>query len=169
MTFPSYGPPQQPEPPKRKNRGKTFALTGAAVLGVVVIASALSGGNDRAPTPATPSASPTRVVEASAPPQAAPTTTIAPTPAPVAAPAGPATTASEGVYQVGTDLAAGRYKTTGPDKSDYVPSCYWERATDDSGELNAIIANDNISGPGSLTLKSGEFIKFSGSCIWTKA
>lgn len=164
MTYPSYGPPQQqPEPPHRKSRGKTFALIGAGVLGVVIVASAVSGGgNDVAPASTTRTTTTAPATNAWVP---APTTTT--TNAPV--PAGPAKSAAEGVYEVGTDLAAGRFKTTGPDPSDMIPSCYWERSRNDSGEFNSIIANDNISGPGSLTLKSGEFVKFSGSCTWTKA
>lgn len=81
---------------------------------------------------------------------------------------GPATTVSDGTYEVGVDLAAGRYKTDGPTESSFAGMCYLERSSDDSGELTSIIANDNIQGPSSLTVKDGEFAKFSGGCTWTR-
>lgn len=64
------------------------------------------------------------------------------------------------------EIPAGRLKTSGPTSSSVVDSCYWERARDDSGEFRSIITNDNISGPGSVTVKKGEFLKLSGSCVW---
>lgn len=93
---------------------------------------------------------------------------LAQAPAVPAVPSGPVTTVSDGTYQVGTDMVAGRYKTTGPDGSSYRRSCYVERSDDDSGELGSIIANDNVEGPSSVTVKAGEFAKFSGPCTWTK-
>ncbi|BBG04107.1 MULTISPECIES: hypothetical protein [Pseudonocardia] len=92
-------------------------------------------------------------------------------PGPVAAApveSGPATTVSDGIYEVGVDMAAGRYKTPGPGTDSFVGMCYLERASDDLGELDSIIANDNIQGPSSLTVNDGEFAKFSGGCTWTK-
>lgn len=86
--------------------------------------------------------------------------------APVAS--GPATSVGDGTYEVGTDLVAGRYKTTGPNVSNIVPSCYWSRSKDDSGETSAIIANDNLRGPASVTIRKGEFFTASGGCKWTK-
>lgn len=85
------------------------------------------------------------------------------------APAGPATTVGNGTYEVGVDLEPGRYKTAGPSQSSIVPMCYWARHKDDSGEFRSIIANDNLQGPGSLTVKAGEFVEFSGDCTWTKS
>lgn len=74
----------------------------------------------------------------------------------------------DGVYLVGTDVAAGSYKTEGPDSSDILDSCYWSRNKDDSGELDSIIANDNITGPGRVTLNTGEIFEASGDCVWVK-
>lgn len=81
-------------------------------------------------------------------------------------PAGPVTSASDGTYEVGVDLEAGRYKTTGP-----VPgarSCYQARLSDDSGDSSSILSNDLTDGPSSVTVADGEFIKFNGGCTWTK-
>lgn len=109
-------------------------------------------------------------VLAAAAPAAAPVAPAAPiapvAPAPVAS--GPVTTVSDGTYQVGTDMTAGRYKTTGPDGSGALDMCYVSRNKDDSGEFDAIIANQIVQGPGSVTVSDGEFAEFSGGCTWTK-
>ena len=47
--------------------------------------------------------------------------------------------------------------------------CYWARMKDDSGELDSIIANDNVN-PGarvSITVKRGEFFNSNGCGTWT--
>lgn len=70
-----------------------------------------------------------------------------------AEPAGPATTFSgEGEYLVGEDIKPGTYKTAGPEGEF---GCYWERAKDASGEFGSIIANNNLEGPGRVTLHKG--------------
>ncbi|WP_460397783.1 hypothetical protein [Actinophytocola sediminis] len=91
----------------------------------------------------------------------------APAVAPEQTPSGPDTTMSDGMYQVGVDVAPGRYKTTGPDDSSDFAHCYWARTTDDSGELRSIIANSLLQGPGSVTVNAGEFIELNGGCTWT--
>lgn len=100
-------------------------------------------------------------------------TTAPPVPAAPAIPAapvetGPATTVSDGTYEVGVDLAPGRYKTPGPNGSGALDMCYVARSRNDSGELGSIIANDIAQGSSSVTVKKGEFAKFSGGCTWTK-
>lgn len=77
-------------------------------------------------------------------------------------PVGPADTMTSGTYQVGVDVQPGRYKTPG------AAHCYWARRSDDSGTLESIIANDNLTGPGSVTINVGEFIELAGACTWTK-
>lgn len=73
---------------------------------------------------------------------------------------------SAGTYQIGVNAAPGQYRTNGPDEIDIIPSCYWQRSRNDSGEFDAIISNGNTEGPSSVTVNTGEFITFSGSCIW---
>ncbi|MGY1697724.1 hypothetical protein ACI780_22740 [Geodermatophilus sp. SYSU D00814] len=46
----------------------------------------------------------------------------------------------DGTYLVGTDVQPGRYRTDG------TSTCYWERLSDLTGEFEAILANDNVSG-----------------------
>ncbi|WP_158092241.1 MULTISPECIES: DUF732 domain-containing protein [Pseudonocardia] len=84
-------------------------------------------------------------------------------PAPVAT--GPATSVSDGTYEVGADIEAGRYKTDGPIAG--ARACYQARLSDDSGDSSSIIANDITDGPSSVTIGAGEFVKFSGGCTWT--
>ncbi|MFC0434171.1 hypothetical protein [Kutzneria buriramensis] len=81
-------------------------------------------------------------------------------------PPGPKTQVTNGTFQVGTDIVAGRWKTDGPGAGS-LGSCYWERERNDSGDFSAIIANDNISGPTSITVSAGEFVKFDGGCDWS--
>jgi hypothetical protein len=78
----------------------------------------------------------------------------------VSGPPGPLTTVSDGTYLVGTDMAAGSYKS--PGSSD---GCYWARLKDDGGQN--IIANDFTTGQTRFTAKKGEFVKVSG-CTFTK-
>lgn len=103
------------------------------------------------------------VTAAPQPPQAEQTPPSAP-PAqvPPAVPAGPKTTMGEGKYEVGVDVAAGRYKTPG---GDY---CYWSRNKDDSGDFSKIITSDIVKGPASFTINKGEFVELKGDCLWTK-
>lgn len=80
-------------------------------------------------------------------------------------PPGPKTSFGPGKYKVGTDIAAGNYQTPGPaDPS--VPICYWARESDNSGEVGAIIANNDSSGQTSVTVNTGEYFETSGCQTW---
>lgn len=79
---------------------------------------------------------------------------------------GPATSFSgEGEYLVGEDIKAGTYKTAGAEDEF---GCYWERAKDASGEFGSIIANNNLEGPGRVTLNSGEYFKTNRCQEWKR-
>jgi hypothetical protein len=52
----------------------------------------------------------------------------------------------DGTHRVGTDIEPGTYRTEG------APGCYWARLRSFSGELEAIIANANPSGPAVVTI-----------------
>ncbi|MBT2493001.1 hypothetical protein J7E96_31755 [Streptomyces sp. ISL-96] len=56
-------------------------------------------------------------------------------------------------------------KTSGPD-SDF--GCYWARLKDASGEFDAIIANNNLEGPGRVTLNKGEYFQTQRCQEWRK-
>ncbi|MBG0851110.1 hypothetical protein I2W78_04370 [Streptomyces spinoverrucosus] len=80
---------------------------------------------------------------------------------------GPATSFSgEGEYLVGEDIKAGTYRTAGPEDE---LGCYWERAKDASGEFGSIIANNNLNGPGRVTLNNGEYFKTNRCQEWKRA
>ncbi len=84
-------------------------------------------------------------------------------------PAGPApgdTIAGNGTYLVGDDIQPGTYKTAGPGS---LGLCYWERGKDSSGGFDSIIANDNLTGQGVVTIKKTDKVfKTQGCQVWTK-
>ena len=141
--------------PQKKRRRVWPWLVAAALLAVVVVAGVSGSQNDDQGTGTQDivTAAPAQPADPAAAPQA-----------PV--PAGPATDVSDGIHQVGVDIAPGQYKTAGPDMDGLMPSCYWARLLNDSGEFSAIISNGNIQGPGSVTLNTGEFVELMGGCVW---
>jgi hypothetical protein len=66
----------------------------------------------------------------------------------------------DGDFQVGADLKPGTYRTTG--NSDGM--CYWERAKDASGEVDSLLANDNVTGTSYVTVKATDKIFKSSGC-----
>jgi uncharacterized iron-regulated membrane protein len=142
------------------NRGPALAgviTSGVAaavcLLGLVITAvgaaSAPAATTPAATTPAatTPSSQPPGNVSVptTAPQQRATTTAAAPASAP---PVGAATSVRDGTYEVGKDIAAGRYKTAGPPTNATIRNCRWQSAKDDSGELRSIISSGDTQGPG---------------------
>ena len=66
-----------------------------------------------------------------------------------AAPSAAATTFGEGKFVVGTDIAPGTYRTSGPaGKLD----CYWERLKDTRSDTDSIIANSFGRAPATVTI-----------------
>lgn len=71
----------------------------------------------------------------------------------------------DGVYKVGKEIQPGQYETKGNDSG-----CMWERLKGTSGDLSDVLANDIVTGPGKMTVKSGDkYIKFSLGCAWRKS
>jgi hypothetical protein len=88
----------------------------------------------------------------------APTTTSRP-----AATRPPAPVYGDGTYEVGSEIKPGTYKTSGGE-------CYWERLKGFSGDFEDILANENISGPSRMTIRSTDKgVTFSGGCEWRRA
>lgn len=82
-------------------------------------------------------------------------------------PTSAASSISEGVYEVGVDIKAGKYKTAGLEEDS--PICYWARLKNDSGEMNAILANDAVPGPTTVTIKkTDKYFKTNGCKPWQK-
>lgn len=153
-----YAPPAPPARVKRPKRWPwILGMIGTLILGIL-IGSAGNSGTPAAQTSTAP-----------APPAAAAPTTSAPAaPAAPAEPAGPKTEFGDGTYLVGTDIAAGTYKSAGPRAGSAIPNCYWARMKDDSGQVSGIIANNNSSGPSRITVKKGEYLQVAG-CDFAKA
>jgi len=73
---------------------------------------------------------------------------------------------SAGVYQVGVDIKAGKYRTGNPGGD----TCYYAKLANLDGGLDSILANNNIEGPGIMSVSKGDsFIEFTGNCVWDKA
>ncbi|MEV5550194.1 hypothetical protein AB0L35_29355 [Streptomyces sp. NPDC052309] len=68
--------------------------------------------------------------------------------------------AGDGDFEVGADVKPGTYRTTGNTDS----MCYWERAKDASGEMDSLLANDNVSGTSYVTVKATDKIFKSSGC-----
>jgi hypothetical protein len=74
----------------------------------------------------------------------------------------PAPVYGDGTYEVGSEIKAGTYKTSGGE-------CYWGRLKGFSGDFDDILANDNISGPSRMTIRpTDKGVTFSGGCEWQK-
>ncbi|MFI8070024.1 hypothetical protein ACIF85_14725 [Streptomyces sp. NPDC086033] len=68
--------------------------------------------------------------------------------------------AGDGDFQVGSDIKPGTYRTTGNDDG----MCYWERAKDASGEMDSLLANDNVTGTSYVTVKATDKLLKSSDC-----
>ncbi|MDP8929353.1 MAG: hypothetical protein M3O70_12480 [Actinomycetota bacterium] len=166
---PPDGPPDGPTLSdwyRSKTRGKRIGIVVGVVIVVILALSALTTPTDTDPTGSkAPAPAPTvRITEQVTVPAPAPAPAAAPQPPP--APKGPATSFSDGVHKVGEDIAAGSYKTDGDGG---IMGCYWARLKNDSGEFDAIIANQIVQGPSRVTVKTGEYLETSGGCNYTKA
>jgi hypothetical protein len=69
----------------------------------------------------------------------------------------------DGTFMVNTDIAPGTWRSSGSG------DCYWERLKGFSGEMDDIIANDNVSEPTVVTISPGDAGFSSVRCdTWTK-
>lgn len=74
-------------------------------------------------------------------------------------------TITDGTYEVGQDIKAGKYRTKG-----HSNGCYVERLKDLEGDIDSIISNASVEGPGIIVImKSDAYVKFSGGCIWKRS
>lgn len=74
----------------------------------------------------------------------------------------------DGTWEVGVDIKAGKYKTAGPAPSAF-ENCYWERQKTLEGGFDAILSNDNLSGPGVVVIKkTDKGFKTSGCQPWIR-
>ncbi len=161
-----YPPQYQPQPPAPAQVKPRKPRKWPWVLGILVafgLGAAVGSSGSSTPTASAPSpATVTQTVPG------APSASANPTPAAQAAAAGPKTSFGDGTYLVGTDIAPGSYRTTGPRADSPLPNCYFARAKDDSGSISSIEQNDNTQGAARVTVKNGEYLTITG-CDWTKS
>lgn len=82
-------------------------------------------------------------------------------------PGGASSITQDGTYVVGKDIKAGTWHTTG--QGDGI-GCYWERDRNLDGDLDSIIANNNITGPTTVSVhKKDVAFQTSGGCTWTRS
>lgn len=168
-----HGPgpvPPMPQPPVRQaSRRKAWITHGAVAFAALLLGAGMSGGGEADATDgAKAKPRPTVTVTATETAKAEPAPTAKPEKTAPKKPEkpGPATGfAGDGEYLVGEDIAPGTYKTEGPEDE---WGCYWERAKDASGEFESIIANNNLQGPGRVTLNKGEVFKTNRCQEWKK-
>lgn len=105
-------------------KGTTQHMKLARILLLVVVAAGLAGCNNGSDTP-TPAPRPTITTTMVLPPLAVPKPLL--------------TQFADGKYEVGTDIAAGQYKTAGPEAG-AVKKCYWARLKDFTGAVTSVNA-----------------------------
>jgi hypothetical protein len=170
-------PSRSPQPPAGgRSRLKAWLTHGATAIVALVVGAAMggaggsgsgSGSTAHSAHPA-PTVTVTRTAKAPAPrPAVTVTEKVTVTPKPARKPGAAASVAGDGTYLVGEDMKPGTYRTAGPADS-AIPDCYWARMKNASGELNAIIANDNAQGQTRVTVRKGEYFKTSGCKTWRK-
>ncbi|MFD7917732.1 hypothetical protein ACFV3R_00590 [Streptomyces sp. NPDC059740] len=178
MTDMSSTPPAQPPVPgpppagRKPSRRKAWLTHGATALVALLFGAAIGGGGESGAAAGSSSPAPavtvTRTAAGEPEPAVTVTETVTAKPKPVKKSGPPSSFSGEGQYLVGEDIQAGTYRTSGPEKDSIIPNCYWARLKDASGELTAIIANDNIQGQGRVTVNKGEYFKTSGCQEWQK-
>ncbi len=171
-------PPTPPPPPVVKpvkaRRRWPWAVGGLALGLLIGSVSGAAGSSTATVTAAAAAPARTVTVTAPAPPPETITVTV-PAPPPVqadppaaAAPSGPLTTFGDGVWEVGVDVAAGKYKTAGPG-SDGIGMCYHARLKNNDGSLGDIIDNNISQGPVTVTIKPGDgYFETNGCQDWVK-
>jgi hypothetical protein len=72
----------------------------------------------------------------------------------------------EGIWEVGVDVKAGKYKTDGAQDAS-IPMCYWDlRTGSETGDFVDQGVVNSPEAPGRVTLKKGQFFKTSGCKPW---
>lgn len=175
-----YGaPPQGPVPPWSQPKiapsyGKAWLTHGAAAFVALFLGVGIGASDQEAQTKTAASPAPTATVTKSVTKDVqvpgpkvtvTRTTTKTVTLKPKKPKGAPTIVAGDGEYLVGEDMKAGTYKTAGPEGSF---GCYWERASNASGEFDAIIANGNLDGSGRITVNKGEVFKSTRCQDWKK-
>lgn len=167
-------PPARPPTMGKPSRPKAWLTHGATAFVALIFGAAIGGNGESDDTTASsarpaPAVTVTKTADAAAPePAATVTQKVTVTPKPAKKPGPPTTIDGDGQYLVGDDIQAGTYKTSGPEDDAFGFGCYWARLKNASGELGAIIANDNITGQARVTVHKGEYFETKGCQKWGK-
>lgn len=177
--IPQQQPLPQPTPGKQHRRHPVLSHAAVAVVALGIGAAIGSSGHSTDTTVAGKAGS-AATSQTAAPatstgvttPSASTTATSPKTSAAAAAPVTsastvPTTVSGDGEYLVGTDMQPGTYRTAGPSDGS-LGMCYWERDKNASGDFDAIIANDNLTGSGLVTVQRGEYFKTTGCQNWVR-
>jgi hypothetical protein len=167
-------PTAQPSRPKPSRR-RTWLTHGATAIVALLVGVGIGGNGDSggksdsaAPAPAVTVTKTAAARGGDPKPAATVTEKVTVTPKPAKKPGAATTVGGEGQYLVGEDMQPGTYKTAGPNHDSVIENCYWARTKDASGELGAIIANENLQGQGRVTVNKGEYFETKGCQEWTK-
>ncbi len=165
-------PPGPPTPPKQgMSTGRKFGLGCGGCLGFLLVLFMFAGcvavlGGDSSPDQAGDTGTREEAVVADTPEDEESEEEEAEE-EPEPEPEGPAAIGN-GVHRVGEDIEPGTYSTEGPDPDGLLPMCYYARLSGLSGELDDIISNNNIEGPGTVVVDAGDAaLELSGGCEWT--
>ncbi|MER0478549.1 hypothetical protein ABR737_09385 [Streptomyces sp. Edi2] len=174
-------PPPSAQPPKSRHSALRIAVGMACALLVVGLGAAVGNDGNGTKKPRTkpaPTVTGTITARTAETNKTAETATTAkaewekPKSAAKAAekapvPAGPAAVVGQGSYLVGDGIAAGTYRTAGPDPSD-APLCSCARAKGVGSGPDSIIAQGTSRGPARVTIHQGETFETHGCREWTQ-
>ena len=151
-----------PTTAKRRGRVAVPLLVGAVSLAIGLAIGTAANRPTAQPTSATVAAAPTPQQVNT--PTTAPKTSAAVKTSPAKAPPPPPPSITDGMWTVGVDFPAGRYRTTANVGSD----CYWE--IDRSGTNGHDIVDNDLPSGGrpSVTLKKGQDFKTQDCGKWSK-
>jgi hypothetical protein len=169
--------PQHTAPKSRKPMSKEARIGWSILAGVGILITGVAIGAAGSPqsTTAVAAGDPAPTVTVSIPGEPGAEVTVTEPPVTVTAPPAPAKTVTapppqaaaaisgDGTYEVGVDIKAGKYKTTGGE------GCYWARLKNLDGDFDSIIANEFANGPQTVTIKkSDKGFKSSNCGDWTR-
>jgi hypothetical protein len=154
---PPVGPAERVKKPRRRIVVPTVIGAAAFFIGLGVGLGAGGGDATSSPTPGT-----TEVVTVVV--TAPPTAVSEPAAEVTTKPAAAAVTVEDGIWTVGVDIPAGKYRTTAPVSGD----CYWA-ITKSGTNGEDIISNDLPSGGRpQVTVKKGQDFNTQGCGTWQK-
>jgi hypothetical protein len=149
---------------QKKSKWKIVLIIIAVLFGIGIIGNLFGEDDAQKASPTAPSSTPTEKVTATPDKEDEVTVTLVPTVSPTKALADPTkgpkqTIYDAGTYKVGSDIPSGEYVLF----CDNFLLGYMEVASDSSGSLDSIIANENFDYNTIITLNDGEYFKTKGA------